>query len=114
MDFVWIGFNYKIYNESVRKIQNEGINIKMVPAILAYLLLVINILYILIPCTKSMNASERSRVFFISGLVIYGVYNTTTLAILKNYSSNVAVLDTLWGGVSHLILSFMINYYLKN
>jgi uncharacterized membrane protein len=32
------------------------------------------------------------------GLLIYGVYDTTSLAIYKKYKWNIALQDTLWGG----------------
>ena len=55
------------------KIQNKPIAFRMTPAIIAYGLLVLNIVYILIPLTKKLSNIKRSLVFAISGLV-YTVY----------------------------------------
>ena len=33
------------------------------------------------------------------GLVVYGLYNYTNLAILDKWSSTLSIVDTLWGGV---------------
>lgn len=42
------------------------------------------------------------------GLVLYGVYNFTSLAILKDYPVHVAVQDTLWGGALFTIVTWII------
>ena len=113
MDFIWIQSNFTMYNNSVIKIQNKPIVFRMIPAILAYSLLILNIVYILIPLTKKLSNVKRSLVFAMSGLVIYGVYNATTYAIIEKYPLYVAIIDTLWGLFSHLVLSVMINHHKK-
>lgn len=110
MDFIWIQSNFTMYNNSVMRIQNKPIVFRMIPAIVAYILLMLNIVYILIPLTEKISNVKRSIIFALSGLVIYGVYNATTYAIIENYSLHVAIVDTLWGLFSHLVLSLMINY----
>ena len=102
MDLVWIKKSYKLYNDSVNKIQNEDIQLRIMQSILAYTLLIINVLFVLLPHTTSVLH------FSISGLVIYGVYNATTYAILKDYPLKVAIIDTIWGLVSHTILGFLL------
>lgn len=113
MDFIWIYSNSTMYNNSVMKIQNKPIAFRMIPAIIAYVLLVLNIVYILIPLTKNYSNVKRALLFALSGLVIYGVYNATTYAIIENYPLHVAIIDTLWGLISHLILSLMISFLHK-
>lgn len=113
MDFIWIYSNSTMYNNSVMKIQNKPIAFRMIPAIIAYVLLVLNIVYILIPLTKNYSNVKRALLFALSGLVIYGVYNATTYAIIENYPLHIAIIDTLWGLISHLILSLMISFLHK-
>jgi uncharacterized membrane protein len=36
---------------------------------------------------------------FLFGLVIYGVYETTSYTIFKKWSPTLATIDTIWGGV---------------
>jgi uncharacterized membrane protein len=112
MDLIWISTNYKMYNEAVFKIQNKKINLRAVSAIIAYVLLIINIYFILIPYTKKLKTqSARIIAFALSGLVIYGVYNSTTYAIIDNYPLHVAIIDTLWGAASHTALALAIEYF---
>lgn len=102
MDLSWIKLSYKLYNDSVKKIQKEDIQLKIMPSILAYTLLVLNVFFVLLPHTKNVLH------FSMSGLVIYGVYNATTYAILKDYPLKVAIIDTLWGIISHTILGILL------
>ena len=111
MDFIWIRSNFTMYNNSVMNIQKKPIVFRMIPAILAYSLLILNIVYILIPLTKKISNLKRSIIFSLSGLVIYGVYNATTYAIIEKYHLHVAVVDTLWGLFSQFLLSVMINKF---
>ena len=114
LDLVWITSNYKMYNNAVVKIQRTNIKSRVVPAILAYVLLLLNIYYILIPYTKQLRSRiTRIAIFALSGLVIYGVYNATTYAIISNYPLHVAVIDSLWGMVSHTALALAIEYMLS-
>lgn len=111
LDIVWITSNYKMYNEAVVKIQGTNINARVVPAIAAYVLMIANIYGILLPYTKQMKSRiARIATFALSGLVIYGVYNGTTYAIIDNYPLHVAVIDSLWGAASHTALALAIEY----
>jgi len=111
LDLVWITSNYKMYNDSVVKIQSTNINVRVVPAIAAYVLLIANIYLILIPYTKQMKSRiARIATFALSGLVIYGVYNATTYSTIDNYPLHVAVIDSLWGAASHTALALAIEY----
>lgn len=111
LDLVWITSNYKMYNDSVVKIQSTNINVRVVPAIAAYALLIANIYLILIPYTKQMKSRiARIATFALSGLVIYGVYNATTYSTIDNYPLHVAVIDSLWGAASHTALALAIEY----
>ena len=33
------------------------------------------------------------------GIVAYGTYNLTNMAIIKNWSSNIVWIDMIWGGI---------------
>jgi uncharacterized membrane protein len=43
---------------------------------------------------------------FIFGIVVYGVYETTTYALLKNWKITTVITDTLWGGVLFYLTTF--------
>jgi len=102
IDIIWIKLNREMYKKNIEKIQKEKMEIKVIPGMIAYALMIINIIYVLKPNLK------RKIDYGIVGLVIYGVYNATNKATLKEYKTEVMIKDTLWGFVSH----YMIGYYM--
>ena len=45
------------------------------------------------------------------GFIVYGVYNLTTLSILKNHNWQISLVDMLWGTFLYTLTS-MIYFYL--
>ena len=102
MDILWITTHKELYSESIKQIQNKDMKVKILPAFFAYVLLVFNIYFLLLP--RLQNKWE----FALSGMVIYGVYNMTNLATLEDYTPYVALVDTSWGTLSHYILGSLV------
>ena len=88
--------NKNMYFSMFNKINNNQNmilnNNKIISGILAYLLLAYGLYYFII----KQNLIENDA--FILGIIIYGVYNTTNYFTINNYSIEVAIRDTLWGG----------------
>lgn len=89
LDAIWISLRFKAYAAVTEKVQGSPMRAKLIPALICYAFLGFG-LYLVLP--------NPTLAFFI-GLVIYGVYNFTNLALLKNYDTIVAVQDTIWGGI---------------
>ena len=50
----------------------------------------------------SINNNSISQAFWtgiVFGIVTYGTYNLTNMATIKNWSSNVVIVDMIWGGI---------------
>ena len=71
--------------------------------LLCYLFLLLSLYYFIILKNGSLIDA------FLLGFFIYGVYETTNSAIFKNYDYNIALIDTIWGG----ILFASSNYFYK-
>ena len=65
--------------------------------------LIVGINYFIIKPKKSVSDA------FLLGIVIYGVYETTNYALLKNWSILTVIIDTLWGGILFAITTYIIN-----
>lgn len=110
VDFIWIYINRKKYNRNIRNIQGDDIKLKVVPAILTYFIMLLNIFLIIIPA--SLTYENKLIPYGISGFVLYGVYNMVNLSTFSDYNQNIAILDTLWGFINHIFIGFMINKFI--
>ena len=68
-------------------------------AALFYILYVLGMSLVVIqPCVNSGNLMKTLYTGFIFGLVAYGTYNLTNMAVLKGWSPTVTFVDMFWGG----------------
>jgi uncharacterized membrane protein len=93
LDFIYLSALSDFFNKIIFSIQGSKIKLNAVGAILCYILLIGGLNYFIISRKKSLQEA------FILGIVIYGVYETTNLALLKKWSPKAVALDTLWGGI---------------
>jgi uncharacterized membrane protein len=99
LDFIYINFSQTFYeNEMGIKYSN----VKMIPAILAWTCVGTSYYYIV----KEPFENKYLRGLMLA-LGMYGVYNMTNLAILPNYSNELALRDTLWGTSLIMMLTFI-------
>ena len=93
LDFIYLGTFSGFFNNLVKSIQGTKIKFNALGAILCYILLIGGLNYFIIDKRKSILDA------FILGIVIYGVYETTNLAILDKWNMKAVALDTTWGGI---------------
>lgn len=108
MDMVWFRLTLKnIYEPTFLAIQNSPLQLKLSGGILSWLLIAVGIQYF----AKSSTTLQSFYNGLLLGFVIYGVYNTTNYATLKNYPIKTALLDTLWGTFAVGVVSGFIHYF---
>lgn len=94
IDYLYIdGVLKDPFMKVIQKIQKKEGEINYIYAAIVYILIILAIHYFIIKEKKS------SRDAFILGLLIYGVFDFTNLAIFSDYSLPLAIHDTLWGGI---------------
>ena len=112
-DGIWIGSNMKMYNDATVSVQGSDIRMNPYGAIASYVCLYALIVLYAVPMVLENVGTKMSWVdkLFVSiryggllGLLTYGIYNFTCMAILKKYPLKVAVLDTIWGGMLFTIV----------
>lgn len=104
MDFIWLGFvMHDFYHHELRGMVRQGPNgfaPRLLPALLVYILIPSGILLFVGPRISQSNslllAAGWGAAF---GLVAYGIYDLTNLAILEKWTLRVTIVDMLWGGV---------------
>jgi|TARA_B110000908_G_C9943711_1_gene309382 uncharacterized membrane protein len=101
LDFIYLSLTKKYFNDQVKLVQGTPIKLNIIATIACYSLLSMGIFYFII--TKNFSYFES----FYLGIFVYGVYDLTTMAILKNWKWNTVVMDTLWGGTLFVLVKFL-------
>ena len=103
IDFVYLNVMKGFFDKQVQHVQNSPLKINYLGAALCYLFLIVGINYFIIKPKKSVSDA------FLLGIVIYGVYETTSYALLKDWSIFTVFIDTLWGGLLFASTTYIVN-----
>ena len=98
IDVIWLSFATKsFYRPLIGNLLTD--KPVMWAAALFYLLYVFGMALVVIqPCMDSSSLYKTVYTGFIFGLVAYGTYNLTNMAVLKGWSPTVTFVDMFWGG----------------
>ena len=93
LDSLYISMIKHSFEMQIISIQRVSMKLRLLGAILCYILLIGGLYHFIIKPHRSILDA------MLFGLVIYGVYETTNYATLKNWTFKFLILDTLWGAV---------------
>lgn len=93
IDAIYLSSTKKITMDQIVSVQKFAANLKILPAIACYIVLFFGLYYFILKSRRSVYDA------FLLGIVIYGVFELTNLAIFKNWKIHMVIMDTLWGGV---------------
>ena len=96
LDFLFLGIVARGFFTS--QVGNMLGEIKLVPAVLFYLLYVVGIIIFV---SGASNASVQSTLLFgaLFGLFCYATFDLTSLSLLRHWSWPVAIVDISWGAI---------------
>ena len=103
VDFIYLNIIKDFFAKQIQSVQGSKLEVNFLGAIVCYIFLIVGINYFIIKPRKSVSEA------FLLGLVIYGVYETTSYALLKNWSIVTVIIDTLWGGALFAITTYIVN-----
>lgn len=96
LDGLWLGFLAKdLYKREMGSLMADSVRI--VPAIVFYVLYPAALVYLtlLSPPSGWAEAAIRGLVL---GLAAYGAYDLTNLAVVRDWSLRISLIDWAWGG----------------
>lgn len=102
LDSVYLTLLSGFFDKQIRRIQGSSIQMNLMAAVMCYILLIFGINYFILQPRKSVYDA------FLLGIVIYGVYETTSYALLKNWRFSTVVVDTLWGGTLFALTTWIV------
>jgi uncharacterized membrane protein len=81
------------FQKMIKNVQGSELKMSLIPTILCYIFLIFSLYYFIVLKKESLTSA------FLLGLSIYGVFETTNLAIFKKWNPVIGVVDTIWGGI---------------
>ena len=123
LDAVFLTLSKGMFERQVMIVQGTALKVNIPSAAVCYFLIVIGLYYfvlrhIIIPnatnaaaSIQTMRISDAIKAAFFLGILVYGVYETTTLAVLKNWSPVTALVDTTWGGTLFALSTYVLYKY---
>lgn len=123
LDAVFLTLAKDIFARQVMLVQGTAMKVNISSAAVCYVLIVVGLYYfvlrhIIVPNATSAAASIQTmrigdgmKAAFFLGILVYGVYETTTLAILRNWSPMTALIDTTWGGTLFALSAYIFYKY---
>ena len=113
VDAVFLKVISNEYGKMIQKIQGSKMEVNMGAALVVYIALVGVWCVFIHPEIKKKGLKEALCKAFILGLCTYAIYDFTNMALLKDYRLDLAVIDSVWGGllfsVSTYIFAFLRN-----
>jgi uncharacterized membrane protein len=107
IDFFYLNMIKQYFKNQIEKVQKTPLKVNILGTLLCYVFLIFGLNYFIIQPKRSVSDA------FLLGIVIYGVYETTSYALLSNWSFLTVIIDTLWGGALFAITTFIINQIRK-
>lgn len=105
IDVPWIKFVMSKLYKNIFKIK-----LSVIPAILAYLSMIIVYPFII---SKFKSRDEQIKIAFVLGLAIFGCYGFTLAAVYPKYPIRNAIAETAWGAILYSITCFISYHIIK-
>ena len=101
----------KPFGDMVKIIQGSNMKVNTKYAGITYVIMLIGIVFLSIPRVSKNDMIRDSFVYGgLLGMVMYGVFDFTNLAIFSKYTLNNAILDTTWGIILTSIVTYIGSY----
>ncbi len=93
LDTIYLSAMRDMFEIQIAAVQRVALQFRPLGAVICYPLLIAGLYYFILRTRRPI-----SDAFFL-GIVIYGVYESTTYALFKQWKLKTLIMDTLWGGI---------------
>jgi uncharacterized membrane protein len=104
IDYLYLNSIKGYFENQVQIVQGSPLKMNLLGAIICYIFLIFGINYFIIKPKRSIQDA------FLLGLVIYGVFETTNIALFSKWSWITVIIDTLWGGILFALTAYIVNF----
>lgn len=100
LDYLWLGnIGKHLYIDNIGNLlllDGKTITPRLIPAFIVYLLFSVMLWMIILPLAD-FNIVKSFYYGALVGFVIYGIYDMTNLAVFKEWTVFIAIVDWVWG-----------------
>ncbi len=98
LDAVWLTLRKQYHMTLFYSIQKSPLTLRWAPAVVVYILLAFAITWVFVNHIRTMQ--DAILYGGSVGAIMYGFYDATNYATLSGWTAEMAIVDTLWGGVA--------------
>ena len=113
LDAIWFKFSLPSYQVIVQRIQGSPLELNFLAAAMAYLLLALGVTYLVLPRMVRVNLMDALTYGGLFGLVTYGIFDFTNMALFKNWNLSISLIDMLWGIFNCTMVTYLSMYLIK-
>lgn len=106
IDSIYLSTISNYFNNQIKLVQGSPIKMNFLATLLCYIFLIFGINYFIIKPNRSIQDA------FLLGLVIYGVFETTNMALFAKWSWLTVIMDTLWGGILFALTTYIVKKFI--
>lgn len=111
VDYFYLRYIGQSFGNMVEKIQGKSMKVRMLPAAVVYMCLVVAwYVFVYLDMERHNRYSNILRAGLL-GFLIYSVFDFTNLAIIDSYRVDLAVLDSLWGGMLFVVTTYLFTVF---
>lgn len=94
------------FKQQVYDVQQSPMQFRWIPTIICYITIIFSINYFVLQTDKTIKQKIIDAIFL--GLSIYTIYETTNMAIFKDWNIKSVLIDSIWGGILFGLTTFII------
>lgn len=105
LDILWIILFMKSkYLIQVEKIQHSPMKVNTVAMVLAYALMILGLCVFVVPYMSKQKSMINNVIHAgLFGLVVYGIFDFTNMAVLEQWDIKLAIIDIMWGCFVYIV-----------
>ena len=107
LDAVYLNVIAGEFGKMIGKIQGSKMEVNMGAAAVVYVALVLAWYTFIYPDIGKKDLKDVMCRAFILGLCIYATYDFTNMAIIKGYRLDLAIMDSVWGGLLYATSTYL-------
>ena len=101
LDSIFLFFMKNRFRKQLQKITGKPLSINIIGVIACYIILVFGLYYFVI--YKNLSLFDSA----LMGFIIYGVYETTSMATFADWNILNAIIDTIWGATLFVLTKIL-------